>query len=1081
MENFSTRPFNKGKTGRGLMLLALLLSFFNVFAQELTVRGKVTEDPSGEPLPGVSVMVKGATKGATTDINGNFAIAASKGSVLVFKFIGFADKEVTVGAASTINVSLSSSTKSLQEVVVIGYGTQKRADVTGAVASFNPENLEERPVTRVDQALVGQIAGVQVKQTTGTPGKAFSIQVRGGGSISASKEPLYVIDGFPLSNAGPNGAGNFATGNPLDNINPNDIESIQVLKDAASAAIYGSRAANGVVLITTKRGKSGKPTMSFNSFVGYTEANRKLDMLSPTEWIDRATEMINANYVATYGSYGAQASDSYQTRRTVLNSPPAGSALKINVADGTFNTSYMVDERWFQEGYGGLRLVDWQDQAFRKGLTNNYLLSASGGTENVSYYVSGNYSRQEGMVKFMDYTFYSGRANVEVKANDKLKFGLNISPTYSITNDPGVEGKDNILHQLVSMTPVQMDDPWNVNTFGFGQYSWSTSPNSPLAKLRYTTGETKRFRTLSTVFGEYEIFKGLSFRSTVNFDNTDNTSKSFVPYTITGSLASRISQPNQGTSGSETGYRRQTFVAENTLSYRKTFNANHDISLLAGTSYNQNSINNIRIASNGGYSNSSITTLNAAAGVTGFTGETRNVLISYFGRTQYSYKSKYMLSASLRRDGASQFGYNTKWGIFPSVSAGWRIAEEPFMKSVSQISDLKLRASWGKTGNNSIGDYDAISILGFNNYTFNSTNAPGQAPSRITNPELSWEKSETFDVGVDFGLFSNRLTGSFDYYRKLNRDFLFRVPILRTTGFNTLLDNAGKVSHKGWELELTSRNVAAKNFKWNTTINFSHNENKLLELPNGQSQLLIPSAFDISHSILKVGEPIYSIYVVKQIGILTQEDIGNNVARFGSQTVGDPKYFDADGNGTIDANDRMIVGNPNPDYTWGITNTFRYKKFDLNFLVQGQWGGEIYSLLGRALGRTGQGASDNALGFYRDRWRSPENPGDGTVGKAYSTFGRIKNTDWLYSSDYLRVRNITLGYDLGSAMKLKQIKGARLYVTAENFFGYDKYKGGFNPEAANTDVSGSDEFPEAGDYGGLPLPKSLVFGLTINF
>lgn len=1038
-------------------------------ANGISVSGKVT-DEAGKPVAGVSVQVKGSNASTISKDDGTFKLTVSSGNaVLLFTHVEYELQEVAVNNQSVLTVSLQSNKKTLDDVVVIGYGTQKKRNVTGAVSTFDAKTLNERPVTRVDQALVGQMAGVAVKQTTGALGKGLSIQVRGTGSITAGNEPLYVIDGFPLSGAAPNGSGNYALGNPLDNINPNDIESIQVLKDAAAAAIYGSRAANGVVLITTRRGQTGKPKVSFNSYMGYSERSRKLDMLNADEWVDRATEMINAQWVAS--GAGRTAAQTNEQRRVVLG-----------LAPGAVNTSYMTDDRWTQPGHPGLRYIDWQDEGFRKGLTQNHQIAASGGNEFVRYYISGNFARQEGMVHYMDYTSYSARANVEINASKKLKFGINLSPTFSITNDPGVEGKDNILHQLVSFTPVQED------TMGIypnvdldGQYRWSVSPNSPIAKLQYTVGETKRFRTLTSLFGEYQIIKGLTFKTTLNLDNTDNNSKGYVPYIIASTLPTRIAQQTALTSGSYTSFRRQTFVNENTLSYNKTIADKHDISALGGISYNSDKIDNVRINSSNGFTNDYITTLNAAAAITGNTGEARNVLISYFGRVQYGYDGKYLLSASLRRDGSSRFGEDTRWGWFPSASIGWRISEESFMRNVTFISDLKLRGSWGTSGNYNIGDYSSIAVLGFNNYNFNGTQVVGQSPTGITSPALSWEKSETIDVGFDIGVLANRITASFDYYNKLNSDLLLNVPVLGATGFSNYLRNAGEARNKGWEIELTTRNMTGA-FQWTTSANLSHNTNKVVALAGGQDQILIPSSFDISHAILKVGQPMYAIYAVRQDGILTQDDINKGAALFGSQTVGDPKYFDYSKDGVIDANDRMIVGHPNPDYIWGITNSFRYKGFDLTVLVQGQWGGSIYSLLGRALGRTGQGFTDNALGTFRDRWRSPSDPGAGKIGKAYSTFGRIINTDWLYPSDYVRVRNITLGYDAGRLIKAKNIlQAARIYITAENFFGHDRYKGGFNPEATNTDLSGSSAFPEAGDYGGLPLPRSLIIGVNITF
>jgi TonB-linked SusC/RagA family outer membrane protein len=1058
---------------KGIWLIPLFLLFLQLrtTAQDTTgtvIKGKVT-DRSNTGLPSVTVQVKGTGSRTTTNEEGLFSIKVqNRNGALVFTSIGFQQKEVPLNNQTEVSVQLEASQNTLEDVVVIGYGTQKKRNVTGAVVSFDASKLDERPVTRVDQALVGQMAGVAVKQTSGALGKGFSIQVRGVGSITAGNEPLYVVDGFPLTPAAPDRNGNFK-GNPLDNMNPNDIEDIQVLKDASSAAIYGSRAANGVVLITTKRGKLGKAKIDLNSYVGYVERTRKLDMLNPEEWIDRATEIINAQWVAS--GTGRTASQTNEQRRVILG---------LNT--GQVNTGFMTDDRWFQPGHPGLRLIDWQDEAFRKGLQQNHQISASGGTETVRYYVSGNYTKQEGMVIHTDYTAYNARANVEVNASKKLKFGINLAPSYSIINDPGVEGKDNIFHQMVSFTPVQEDTMGLYPNVGMnGQYRWSVSPNSPIGKLQYNIGQTKRFRVLSTIFGEYQIIPGLSFRTTINYDHNDNKIKGYTPYIIASNLDTRIAQQTLQTSGSDSTLRRQIFVNENTLSYSTTFRGGHDVSAVVGFAYNTDYIATSRLASVGGFNSNSITTLNAANGVTGNTTEERNVLLSYLGRVQYNYNGKYLLSASIRRDGSSRFGNNNKWGVFPSASIGWRISEERFLNTVPFINDLKLRASWGQAGNYNITNYGTLPLLGNYNYVFNNGQVIGQAPAGIPNPDLTWEKSNTFDGGFDITVWNNRISASFDVYRRTSEALLLNVPIPQATGFGSYLANAGSVRNKGWELEIISRNIIRKDFTWTTSANLSHNTNKVISLVEGQSQILIPSSFDINHSLLRVGEPLYSIYVVKQIGILTQEDINNKVALFGSETVGDPKYFDANGDGTIDANDRVIVGHPTPDYVWGITNTFKYKQFDLSVMVQGQWGGSIYSLLGRALGRTGQNFVDNALGTYRNRWRSPDDPGDGIVSKAYSTFGRIKNTDWLYPSDYFRVRNITLGYNLKSAIKTKSVQGARLFLTLENFWGHDKYKGGANPEATNTDLSGNSSLPEPGDYGGLPLPRSLIFGVNFTF
>jgi TonB-linked SusC/RagA family outer membrane protein len=1054
------------------MLMLMLVGAGVAFAQT-KISGKVI-DSKGLPIPGAVVQIKGTSNGTATDIDGKFSIRASKGQVLVVKSVGYAQREIPVGDNTNINVTLAETNSQLNEVVVVGYGAQKRENVTGAIASFKAGDLDEKPLTRVDQALVGEMAGVDVRQTTGVPGKAMSIQVRGAGSLAGGNEPLYVIDGFPLAVSAQGTNGSFST-NPLDNINPDDIESIEVLKDAAAAAIYGSRASNGVVLITTKHGKTGAPKISYNVYAGYNAAAKYLPMLNGPQWIDRATEMINAAYVLKYGAKGATANDSYATRLGIV---------------GAFNAAYFLDPRWSQPGYPGLEFVDWQKAIEQHGLMMDHELSASGGTDNVKYYISGNYQDQNGFVKGLGYTAYSLRANVEVNVTKNLKLGVNIAPTYSVSEDPGVEGKDNIFHQAVSYTPVQEDTVgFYPNSFKNAQYAWSNSANSPVAKLQNKVGETKRYRTLGTIFGEWEIIKGLSLRSSLNLDNTDNTGTSYTPYTISGNIANRtfdpVSNPNlaANTSGSMSTYRRQTFVNENTLTYNKTFNNVHSLNILVGQSYNSNRLDQSSLSSVGGYTNTYVQTLNAAATTTGSSNSTEDVLVSYFSRVQYGYKNKYLLSASLRDDGSSRFGANTKYGIFPSASLGWRVIEENFMKKAPVFSDLKLRVSYGVNGNNAIGDYGSIAQLGTYGYVLGSTQAlaVGQAPSNLANPDLRWEKSQEWDGGVDFGFFANRLTGSFDYYNKYTSQLLMQVPVLETTGFDNLISNAGAVRNIGEELELTSRNFIGK-FQWSTTVNISHNANKVVKLSGNQQQIIIPNSFDVSDAILRVGYPINSIYVVKQIGILTQADINNHAATYGTgETVGDPKYLDVNGDGVITEADKQIVGHPNPNYIWGVTNTFHYKGFDLSVLVQGQNGGSIYSLLGRAINRTGQGYTDNAPEFYVNRWRSPENPGAGTVSKAYSTFGFVANTNWLYSSDYVRVRDITLGYNLKDIIKLKAVSGARIYVTAENFFGHDKYYGGWNPEAQNTAISSQSAYPEAGDYGGLPLAKSLIFGLNVTF
>ncbi len=1011
-----------------------------------TITGTVTDVSDNSPLPGVNVVVKDTNNGTITDVDGKYTLEVSAdNAVLVFSSVGYEREEMAVGSQSVIDVALSPDITALQEVVVVGYGTQKKADVTAAIATMDSKTIEERPLARVDQALVGQMAGVRVQQTSGVPGKGFRVQVRGTGSINAGNEPLYVIDGFPLEVSPQNSSGGFSNGNPLDNINPNDIASIQVLKDASAAAIYGSRASNGVVIITTKSGQTGKARISFNAYTGWQETAKKLDILTAEEWVDRAMEMINYNWVNS--GPGRTANQSSAEREAIL---------------GGFDRNLMIDERWLQPGHPGLTYLDWQDEFFRRGRLQNYALSATGGNEFVKYYVSGDYLDQEGIAIGVNYQRYSARANVEVQASDKVKFGLNISPSYSIVEDPGVEGKDQLTHITVGMVPVVEDSVGLLTGAApYDVYTWGNSRVSPVAQAHATIGENRTFRTLSTAYVEYNVVEGLSLKTSFNLDNNDAQFKGYTP--------ARVSR-NRNTTGSFDGLRRQTFVNENTITYTHTFADRHNVSALGGISYNFNKLNSWEIS--GTFPSEGVTTLNAATiqpnGTSSF--ETQSVLLSYFGRVQYSFNDRYLLTASIRRDGSSRFGQDTKWGVFPSASVGWRVSEENFMKNISTINELKLRASWGISGNNSIGDYSHIALLNIANYSVGNNLASGLVPQNFPNPDLGWEESETIDIGFDLGLLENRIYTSFDYYTKTNTDLLLNIPVPSATGFTTALTNIGEVVNKGWEVELTTRNLTGP-LEWTTNLNFSHNTNEVKQL-GPENTPILGGDFDINHNILKVGEPMYSFYVVQQTGILTQEDIDNGVALYGSQEAGDPKYLDANEDGVIDPDDRILSGHPNPDYVWGVSNTLNFKGFDLSILVQGQWGNKLYSTFGRAMNRTGMGWPDNALGRWAERWRSPENPGNGEVPKANSTFGRIKNTDWLYDASYVRVRNITLGYNLGDLIDTNLISGARIYVTAENYFGYDNYTGGFNPEAINT--SGD-------DYGAFPLPKSLIFGLNVTF
>jgi len=1067
-----------------LWLLAVLLLAGPVLAQgqvapKLTVTGKVLDD-AGQPVAGASVTIKGSRTAVTAGADGTFSIAAARNATLVISYVGFQDKEVKVTGINLGVISMVKGDKSMEDVVVIGYGTQKRQNVTAAVSTMDTKSIQERPITRIDQAMIGQMPGVQVRQQTGMPGSGFSILVRGTGSISAGTEPLYVIDGFPLDVNSVNNAGGFSNGNPLNNLNPDDIESIQVLKDAAAGAIYGSRAANGVVLITTKRGQIGKPRLTVNANAGVSNVARKMDLLDAKDWILLATDL--ANYKWVNSGTGRTADQSLAQRQSILGLGP-----------NAYNTNYMWDPRWFEPGHPGLEYVNWQDSAFRAAPFQNYQVSVSGGTEGIRYFVSGNYLNQDGTLLNTGYTNYSARANVEATVAKRLKLGFNIAPTYSVTQAPSAEGKDNQLAHLYNMIPV-VEDSAGMNS-GAGKnnvYGWAGSSVSPVAYLNNVIATNKTTRNLYTVYGEFTILDGLTARSTFNYDQMNQTLKGYTSDFVAGNITDRLNSPGKDASGSYSGYTKQNYVNENTLNFNRTFHEDHSISAVAGVSYSYVHLENFSIKTAGGYANDLLNTLNnaipstAGVTVTGNTTESNNALFSMYSRVQYSYQGKYLLSASIRRDGSSRFGKDNQYGTFPSVSVGWRISQESFMRNVDFINDLKLRGSWGKSGNNNIGDYSAIPTLTGANYSFGGNTATavtGQRPSGLPNPFLQWETSNTYDVGFDATVWKSRINIIVDAYRKKNTNLLLTVPVPAATGTTSNLENVGAVQNEGLELGLGATILRGRDLTWTLNGNMAFNRNKVLSLGGLGDVINIPNAFGTGYPpfLLQAGKPMYSYFVIRNMGILSQDDINNpKVTKLPKQAVGDEKYQDVNGDGLIDANDRIIDGQPTPKYTWGLTNTFRYKSWDLNVQLYGQHGGAILSYMARAIDNPGNGKATN-LGVWRNRYsfyhQSPHSP-RGNIGYAYSI--PYTTTDWLYSTDFWRIQNITVGYNFRNIAKTGVISTMRVYASALNWFGWDKYKGGVNPESQNTNLTNG-TYPLPGDYGAMPLSKSIILGVNVGF
>ncbi|WP_348799819.1 SusC/RagA family TonB-linked outer membrane protein [Flavobacterium adhaerens] len=1049
--------FNNQKIASKIVLLFFMFFSFGYITAQSRIKGTV-KDASGIGIPGVGVLQKGTKNATNTDIDGNYSIDLLDNGqhVLVFTSVGFKKIEESVQGRSAISVTMAEDNQVLEEVTIIGYGTQKKKLTTGAISSLKTENFAERPISRVDQGMIGQIAGVRVQQTSGLPGQPFSVQIRGAGSISAGNEPLYVIDGFPIATEMSNSNGGFSNGSPLDNINPNDIASIEVLKDAAASSIYGSRAANGVVLVTTKKGKTGKTKFTFNTYGGINKEAKRVDMLDSQQWIDRAKVMLDAQW-ASSGIAGASASQTMDERIATYNL--ANPSNPLTPTNSRYYT-YIYDERWDMPGHPGLDYIDWQDEIFQTGQFNNYQLSASGATDAVNYYVSANYQKNTGYIVGTDYSLFSARANIDVKLSDRFKMGLNLAPSYSIKNDPGVEGKDNTLFKALVATPVFESEPNAEGEKYTTRYAWGSSTTNMLNALN-RTGRNSMYRNLISSYASYELLNGLIWKSTINFDNSDNTYEGYTPNDVLASIR-----------GSYNTYRRQNLANENTLNYNKSF-GDHNFNVLLGQSFSSYEITRSYLSSGALYNNSTIETL--PTGSLGYTNAEKSTLLSYFARLQYDYKERYLLSSSIRRDGSSKFGRDRRWGEFYSLALGWRINNEAFMKNVNWLNELKLRASIGTNGSDNIGSYASQPTLATYYYSMGGAAAVGQGAASIANPELHWEESKSFDFGLDFGILKNRISGTFEMYRKDNTDLLLRVPVPTSAGFSSYLTNIGAVQNQGWEFQLNTVNIVTKDFQWKTSANISHNENEVKALGPDQTKIEISNSFDggVPFIKLEVGKPMYTIFALQQDGVVTQADIDKGGTTIGGKALvlGDPRYIDQNADGKINSEDRVDVGNPTPKYTWGITNDFRYKNLDLSVLVQGQNGGTVYGLTGRAIDRTGMGSVENSLDVdpaVRGNWRT--------------TFGYQANTDWLYKSDYLSVRSITLGYSLKEISKVvKRIDNMRLYLSGENLFYYNKYKVGFNPEAVNTSGSSNGDFAVPVDYGGAPLAKSVVLGVNINF
>ena len=1058
-----------------IFILTILLSHL-VCAQKTNLKGLIIDD-TGTPLIGASIVEKGTTNGVTSDFDGNFTISVEGfESVLIISYVGYISKEVTVGSQTQITVQLRPDTALLGEVVVIGYGLQRKYDITTAVSSIKGDALANETTSNFVEALTGKLAGVQIRQTSGAPGSNINIRVRGASSISAGNNPLYVIDGVPLSNESSSlsaisqSRNNFQEQpfNPLASLNSDDIESIEVLKDASSAAIYGSRGSNGVVLITTKRGKSGPPQVSYNTRVSFGRILNKIDLLDAYGFAKLHVEAKNTAYLAKFPS--GSINDDNATR----------------IAIGKDGKNYQIPPELipYLQDKQGLTNTDWQDEIFRNAVSHTHTLSIQGGSEKNRYFASLNYTNQEGIVIGSKLERFVGRLNLEGDITDKISYGIKLNPSrlnYSLVSSNGPIWNEGVVSSALAQAPIFPVKNAD-NSFNIGLLDWTFKKRglssefvvNPVAVVNEVSDDQQTTRLISNGFLDYEFLPNLTYKILFGSELNEIRRDFYRPQNLETLFWLRFGPDAVSTSSSTTNW-----LLENTLNYQKSFGY-HNLNLLGGYSAQHEDIKTT-LATGSGFTNDLVRTINAANKTTSETKQEQWSLLSYLFRTQYNYNSRYFLSATIRRDGSSRFGSENKWGNFPSASVGWRISQEDFLVENKSINELKLRASYGQTGNFQIPNYGSIALIKQAKYVTGDNNeVSGLTQSTPANNELSWERTETIDIGLNASLFNNFLTLEADYYNSNTTDLLLDVNVPRVSGFISQLQNIGKVNNKGFELSLGLQKEFG-NFSWKSSFNFATNTNEVIELGSEGDPILADGGRHSQEFITQIGKPIGSYYGYVVEGIYnTQSEIDSHLYKdSGKSQPGDFKFSDLKNDGKITVDDRKIIGDYQPDFTYGFTTSLTYKNIDFSFALQGVEGNEVLNTL-RHYTAIPQGGM-NKISDIANRWRSPENHGNGRIPRAnFKTTGQNNNISTYHVEDgsYLKIQNITLGYKIPKdTVKKLGIHNFRIYATAQNPFLFTDYSG-YNPEVSSNPTN---QLGQGEDFGTYPLFKTYSLGLNINF
>lgn len=1020
----------------------------------------IVKDEKGEPIIGANVVEKGTTNGTITDMNGNFTLEASEKSVLLVSFIGYAPQEIVVGNQRNIHVKLNEDTEILDEVVVVGYGTQKKSDVTTAVASVSSENLKNRAAVSFGEAMAGQVPGVLIQQTNGAPGgEGLTIKVRGTGSITQSNDPLYVVDGYPME------------GGAFRLLNSSDIESIQVLKDASSTAIYGSRGANGVVIITTKKGQIGKPSVQLNAYVGFQQREKKIEMMNRDQYVQwfidgRNQAWLDAKVISSDSDQSPHSINDPNSRRALYS----GASSQYMIPDGTGNYKYNFLD---PASVAQMPDNDWQDLLYRNALTQQYELSVNGGSENTRYTFSGSYTNQDGIVRNTDYERYNFRTNVSSKIADRLNVGMSLMAYYANGTEQA-NGKDSPVMYALNLPPIYplYNEDGTYGSMVRNPEILAGDVANPIGIADHVMNKRKRHGWLGTIFAEWEIIKNLKYRISINGGIQDNIQKKFEPSYVDFD-SSKAPRPAKGINERWTD---RDWVIENTLNYSFTLADKHSFNALLGYTTQAHSYEHMKGEARG-YANDNITTLNAGTMYALTSDESEYSMISYLGRINYVYDNRYMLTTTLRSDGSSRFGRNKKWGTFPSVSLGWRISQEKFMQEVEQISDLKIRTSFGISGNNRIGNYSAIGLLSTGFYPTGDAVQNTVNPNTMPNDDLGWERTRQYNVGFELGLFNNRIRLEGDFYDSQSIDLLLNVPIPTITGYSNQMQNIGKVQNRGMEFTLNTKNFTGGDFTWSSNFNISFNKNKVLEV-GVDGRPIYGSAPNANNAfITKPGYPIASFYGYKYIGVFQSEEELAKYPHLSKDKVGDGRYEDVNKDGKLDQNDKTILGDNNPLFTAGFSNSFRYKNFTLDIQFTGSYGAEVFSFYKRMCGI--YHGDRNGLIEQMGRWQSESQPGDGIHFRPTRTpsgWQRDPSSAWVQDASYLRLRNLTFGYDFDqSVLEKVKMKGLRLYVTGQNLFTITNYVG-YDPE-----TSSQSGLSQGGDYLGYPTARSFIIGANITF